>query len=439
VPDPWPNLIIILLSLLAYALLTACFTALDSVSAGGLRRQSEEGDPRAAKALKYLSHPAAFLRGVALWQLLCLMAALFAAAGLMRPFDPAQSLLTPAAWRALEYLSVGAPALLAFFTLGWLIPRRAALQDPLAALDALCPLLFPFVTLVRPVTGALAWVVKHLLRLFHIDPDVEREEVSEEGIRMMMDLGEERGAIETSEKEMIENVFDFDDTTAGDVMIHRTDMVMLSLEDSDEEILHTIEQTGLSRFPMYDEDPDDVVGILSTRDYLLNTRRPDPRPVRELLREAYFVPELVKADRLFRDLQARKVHLAIVVDEYGGTAGMVTLEDLLEEIVGNIYDEFDPQDEQEIVSLGDNRWRVAGSAELEDISDALGVELPEDEEFDTLGGLVFAQLDVIPEDGSHPEVEICGLHIRVDELSDRRVEWATVTRLSPAAAEPPEE
>ena len=126
-----------------------------------------------------------------------------------------------------------------------------------------------------------------------------------------------------------------------------------------------------------------------------------------------------------------------MVDEYGGTAGLVTMEDLLEEIVGNIYDEFDPQEDQEIIPLGNDRWRIAGSAELEDIAAALGVAFPEDEETETLGGLVFAQLSVIPEDGSHPEVEAYGLHIRVEELTDRRVEWATVTRAAPAPAEEP--
>ena len=154
--------------------------------------------------------------------------------------------------------------------------------------------------------------------------------------------------------------------------------------------------------------------------------------MRELLRPAYFVPESVRTDKLFRDMQSRKIHLSIVVDEYGGTAGLVTMEDLLEEIVGNIYDEFDPQEDQEIIALGDNRWRIAGSAELDDVAEALDMEFPEDEESETLGGLVFAQLNVIPEDGSHPEVELYGLHIRVEELTDRRVEWATVTKLAPS-------
>ena len=161
--------------------------------------------------------------------------------------------------------------------------------------------------------------------------------------------------------------------------------------------------------------------------------------MRELLRPAYFVPESGRADKLFRDMQSRKVHLAIVIDEYGGTAGLVTMEDLLEEIVGNIYDEFDPLEDQEIGPLGENTWRIAGSADLDDVAEALDVDFPEDEESETLGGLVFAQLNVIPEDGSHPEVEVYGLPIRVEVLTDRRVERATVPKLPPEdtpAAEP---
>lgn len=252
---------------------------------------------------------------------------------------------------------------------------------------------------------------------------------------MMVDIGEEKGAIEAGEKEMIENIFEFNNMTAEDVMVHRTDMVMLWTGDSDEEIVRTIEESGLSRFPVYEEDADDITGVLNTRDYLLNARRAAPKPLTELLRPAYFVPESVRTDMLFRDMQSRKTHLAIVVDEYGGTSGLVTMEDLLEEIVGNIYDEFDPQDEQEIIPLGACTWRIAGSADLEEVAAALMLSLPEEEEADTLGGLVFAQLPVIPADGSHPEVEVYGLHIRVEVLADRRVEWAIVTRQPPAEPE----
>ena len=280
----------------------------------------------------------------------------------------------------------------------------------------------------------IALLYKPLLRLIR-----KEEEVSEDEIMALVEEGEESGAIESSEKELIENIFEFNNTTAEDVMVHRTDMVMLSLQDTQEEIVETIRTSGLSRFPVCKDRADDVVGILATREYLLNTGLEQPKPLEQLLRPAYFVPETVRADVLFRDMQSRKIHMALVVDEYGGISGLVTMEDLLEEIVGNIYDEFDPQDEQEIIRLENNLWKVAGSAELEELARAMELDLPEDEEderdYDTVGGLVFAQLDVIPEDGSHPVVEALGLRVRVEVLADRRVEWALVEKLEPAVAE----
>ena len=272
----------------------------------------------------------------------------------------------------------------------------------------------------------LLW--RPILNLLH-----RKDQVSEDNIRAMVEEGEESGAIQTNEKEFIENVLEFDNSTAKDVMVHRTDMVTLPVDAEEEAILDAIRQSGLSRFPVYGEDADDIVGVLSTRDYLLNFHQPSPLPLKELLRPAYFVPETVAADVLFRDMQGKKTHLALVVDEYGGTSGLVTLEDLLEELVGNIYDEFDPQEEQEIIRLDENRWRVSGSADLEELAEAMGFELPEDEErdYDTLGGLVFSQLSVIPQDGSRPVVEALGLRIQVEELCERRVEWALVEKMSP--------
>ena len=272
----------------------------------------------------------------------------------------------------------------------------------------------------------LLW--RPILNLLH-----RKDQVSEDNIMAMVEEGEESGAIQANEKEFIENVFEFDNTTARDVMVHRTDMVSLPADAEEDEILSAIRQSGLSRFPVYGSDVDDIVGVLSTRDYLLNFHQPSPLPLGELLRPAYFVPETVSADVLFRDMQGKKTHLALVVDEYGGTSGLVTLEDLLEELVGNIYDEFDPQEEQEIIALDDGRWRVSGSADLEELAEAMDLTLPEEEErdYDTLGGLVFSQLSVIPEDGSRPLVEALGLRIQVEELCDRRVEWALVEKLPP--------
>lgn len=285
--------------------------------------------------------------------------------------------------------------------------------------------IWPVLCIISLLGNVVLLLWRPILKLLHRD-----EQVSEDNIMAMVEEGEESGAIQSNQKELIENIFEFDTMTARDVMIHRIDMVTLSVDEDEETIVDTIRQSGLSRFPVYQDDVDDIVGILSTREYLLNFRLPQPRPIRDLLRPAYFVPETVAADVLFRDMQNKKTHMALVVDEYGGTSGLVTLEDLLEELVGNIYDEFDPQEEQDIIRLEDNKWRVSGSADLEELAEAMGFVLPKEEwDYDTLGGLVFSQLSVIPEDGSRPIVEALGLRIRVEELCDRRVEWALVEKL----------
>jgi CBS domain containing-hemolysin-like protein len=295
--------------------------------------------------------------------------------------------------------------------------------------------IWPILLGVSVLLNLLLLLYRPILAWLHRD---KGEELADE-IMAMVEEGEESGAIEQNEKELIENIFEFNSMTADDVMIHRTDMVTLPLSADDDTILDTIQSSGLSRFPVYNEDIDDVVGILSTRDYLLNSRQAQPLPLEKLLRPAYFVPESVRADVLFRDMQNRKIHMALVVDEYGGTGGLLTLEDLLEELVGKIYDEFDPQEEQDIIQVSDTQWRVSGSADLEDLAEAMGLELPEEEleelDCDTVGGLVFALLPVIPEDGSRPVVEAMGLRIRVEELWDRRVGWALAEKAAPAAEE----
>ena len=438
-PPLWPQILLQVILLVLAAFFAAAELPLLSPDEGELNRQAQEGDRKAAQLLALAAHPARTRATVQLCVTLCgffsaVCAALFWGLPLGRWAAARWELEGNGAQAAAVFLVTLAAALVVLI-FGYMVPRRISLHRGPQTARLTCGAVAALSVALRPLTALTEGISGLTLRLFHLDPHVDRAPVSEEGIRKLVDIGEEKGAIESDEKEMIENIFEFNNMTAGDVMIHRTDMVMLWVDDTEEEIVETIETSGLSRFPVYEEDADDVIGILNTREWLLNARRKEPKPLRELLRPAYFVPQSVRTDVLFRDMQSRKVHLSIVVDEYGGTAGLVTMEDLLEEIVGNIYDEFDPQEDQEIISLGGGRWRIAGSAELEEIAAALEVEFPEDEETETLGGLVFAQLNVIPEDGSHPEVDVYGLHIRVEELTDRRVEWATVTRTAPAPAE----
>lgn len=437
--DPLLSILILVLLTAINAFFAASEIAVISLSEVKLRKQAEEGDRRAKKLLALMQAPDNFLSAIQIAITLAgFLNAAFAADSFADPLT--QWLYEEVGFTALPVsvlstlMVILVTIILSYFTLvlGELVPKRVAMKKTEGVARATVGVVWAVATVFRPVIWLLSKSTNGVLRLLHIDPKADEEDVSEDEIRMMVDLGEERGAIQSNEKELIDNIFEFNNTTAEDVMVHRTDMVMIWVGDTPEEILRTIRDSGISRFPVYDEDADDIVGILNTRDYLLNAQLPKPKPLRELLRSAYFVPESVRTDVLFRDMQSKKVHLAIVVDEYGGTSGLVTMEDLLEEIVGNIYDETDPQAVADIVKVDDNLWRVNGAVSLEELSKAIEIELPTEEEYDTLGGLIFDQFTTIPQDGTHPEVDAAGLHIRVERLTDHRVEEALVSKLAPA-------
>ena len=395
-----------------------------------LARASEDGDKKAARLLPVVQEPDDFCAALRVGTV---GFGFFAVSNpLTRQLVHKLAQLPPeGVWRSVAAAASWIVLVLLAIALCDFAPERYAWHRPEKAARGTFGFALLLSRLLHPIAAALLWLAGLVLRLFGVNPKAQLEEVSEDEIRLMVENGEESGAIQSGEKELIENIFEFDDITAEEIMVHRTDMTVLWLEDTGEEILKTIRESGLSRFPMCGEDMDDIIGILSTRDYLLNAQQAEPRPVQELLRPAHFVPESVKADVLFRDMQQKKVHMAIVVDEYGGTSGLVTMEDLLEQLVGEIYDEFDSEEEQEISKVGENLWRIAGSAELEDVAEALDLPLPEedDDEYETLGGLVFSRLSVIPQDGSHPEVEALGMHIKVQEIRNHRVEWTLVSRL----------
>ena len=318
---------------------------------------------------------------------------------------------------------------LAAFSLAGVAPGHVAAHGRDRLFDRIAPMAEVVLWLFTPLTRLSELVGDGIVKPFHLNGVDSGELVTEEDILEMVDKGEEKGAIESDEKEMIENIFEFNNMNAGDCMVHRKDITAIDIDSTDEQIMDTIRESGRSRFPVYEGSLDNVQGILFTRDYLLDKCEGKHTPLRQLIRPAHFVPESVRTDVLFKEMQRRKQHLAIVVDEYGGTSGLITMEDLLEEIVGNIYDEYDKPLPQEIQKIGDNQYRIAGGALIEVINDALDLKLPTGAGFESLGGLIFSRMMTIPKDGSHPVVECCGLRIRAEEIVDRRVEWATVTVL----------
>lgn len=408
--------------------------AVISLNESKINRMAEEGD-KSAQKLRYLTgEPARFLSTIQVGITLAgFLGSAFAAdnfADRIVAYAVSRgSTMSPALLHTLSV--IGVTLILSYFTLvfGELVPKRVAQKKPERVAKRVVGVIKFCSVVAKPIVWLLTKSTNGVLRLLGMDPKDEGEEVSEDDIRLMVDIGEEKGTIAAEEREMIDNIFEFNDSTAENLMIHRTDTIALWIDEEPAELEKQIAESGHSRFPVYDEDMDDIIGILHLRDYFLNVRSASPKPLRGILRAPYFVPDSIKADALFRDMQARQVHLAVVVDEYGGFNGIVTMEDLLEEIVGNIYDEYDPV-EQDMEKLDENSWRIRGSVDLESVAELFDAELPE-EEYDTLGGMVFGVLGKVPDDGTHPEVDAFGLHIRVEEIEDRRVEWAVVTKIAP--------
>ncbi len=431
------QLLLQLVLILINAFFAATEIAVISLNENKLRKQADEGDLKAVAMLKLATAPNDFLSSI---QVCITLSGFLASAFAASSF--ATRLSTALIDSGFTLLSIGAlntlcliliTIILSYITLvlGELTPKRIAMHNP----EKIARLSVGIITFVQKVFKPIIWLLSKstnaMLRLFRINPNTLSAQVTEEEIRMMVDIGGASGTIQQDERTMIENIFEFNNTTAESLMIHRMDVVAIQVDEPFEDILTTIRESGLSRFPVYDEDIDDIVGVLNTRDLLLNAHTQKPKTLRELLRPAYLVPETVQADALFRDMQKRKVHMAIVVDEYGGMSGIVTMEDLLEEIVGNIYDEFDPAEENEIVQLEENLWRCDGMVDLETLAEALAIDLPLDEEYDTLGGMVFSCFTAIPDDGTHPVVEAHGLRIEVENLSEHRVETALVSKILP--------
>ena len=428
------QLLVQVILILINAFFAATEIAVISLNANKLRKLEEEGDKMAPKLLHMVEDSSSFLSTIQIAITLSgFLGAAFAG-------DAFAEYLT--AW--VLSLGVGIPAsvlntislvvvtiILSYFTLvfGELVPKRIAMQKSMEMARLSCRAVSAIATIAKPVVKLLSLSTNGMLRLLRMKVDVEEEQVTEDEIRMMIDLGNESGSIKEDEKELLHNVFDFSDQTVSDVMTHAADVETISVDATRDEVLSTIRATGLSRFPVYGEDESDILGVLNARDFLVDWAVDGNKSVRELMRPAYLVPETLSADDLLKDMQIKKIHLAVVLDEYGELAGVITVEDLLEEIVGNIYDEFDPAEPQELEQLGENLWRVSGSLSVDDLADELDIEIPEDEDYDTVGGMILSCLRTIPEDGSRPLVQVNGLELQAEKVEDHRIRSVLVRKL----------
>jgi putative hemolysin len=312
--------------------------------------------------------------------------------------------------------------------LGELVPKRIAMRKA----EKLAFALSAFIAFVSRVFSPAVWFLTKstngLLRLFGIDPEAEDAEVTEEEIRLLVDAGSARGSIAAGEKEIIHNVFEFNDKTAGEGMTHRRDTILLWLKDDDETWEKIIIENRHSYYPVCGETADDIKGILNAKDYLALKDRGRDNALAKTVKPAQLVPNTVMTTVLFRKMKTRRNHFAVVLDEYGSMDGIITMNDLVEELVGDLPDVDDAPELPLIEKQGPGLWRVSGAASLDRLSRETGVKLPE-ENYDTFGGFVFTLLGRIPEDGEILELEEAGLKINVTRIKDHRLESAMVRKL----------
>jgi putative hemolysin len=434
------ELLVLLLLIILNAFFAASEMALVSLNDNKIKLLADSGNKKAILVHKLLSEPSRFLATIQIGITLAgFLASAFAAGSFAgRLGEYLFSLGIPLSQNMLETLStVVITLLLSYFTLvlGELVPKRLALQKAEAVsffaaspLTWLSKITLPFVKLLTISTNLV-------VRLFGLDPNAEDENVTEEEIRMMVDVGEEKGTILETEKRMINNIFEFDNKTVSDIMTHRTNILAIPVHSNLKETVHIVNVEKYTRIPIYEEDIDHIIGILHVKDLIqfIESGDKDAFDLREMVREPYYVLESIRIDHLFRDMQKNNVHMAIAIDEYGGTDGIVTIEDLIEEIVGNIFDEYDdPElDKKEIEEIDEFNYYMIGTTNLYEVEDTLDIELPT-QDYDTLSGFVIGQLGYIPGVDERPAIEYENIVFAVEEMDDRRIVKVKVSKKEPA-------
>lgn len=402
--------------------------ALISLNDTKIERMAETGHKKAKLVLKLTSNSTRFLSTI---QIGVTLAGFLSSASASTAFA---ALLTEAISKLLPGVSTGLISgvsvvvitlIISYFSLvlGELAPKKIALQASEKVAFAVVKPLLVISKITAPFVKFLSVSTNAVVRLCGFDPNANEEVVTEEEIRMMVDVGGEKGVIEDTQKEMINNIFDFDDIDAGDIMTHRTDVIAADVNDvTVDDFMAIAIENGRSRIPLYDEDIDNIVGIVYVKDLLkfVGKQLPAKKILRDIMREPFFIPETKSCGELFKEMSARRVQMAVVVDEYGGTAGIVTLEDIVEAIMGNIQDEYDREDE-EISKIDDNTFTVDGTIDIDEIDELIGKDLP-DGDYETLAGYIMDQLQCIPKNGEMNEVVFENVKFTVLSVEDRRIE-----------------
>ena len=418
-----PQLLLQLVLIAVNALFAATEIAVISLNETKVRRMAEGGDRKAAKMLRMVTEPTGFLSTI---QICITLAGFLGSAFAADNFSDKLvnwlinycevSGVSPSALDTISVIII--TLVLSYFTLvlGELVPKRIAMKRPEGIARAVSGLMIGMTTVLRPVIWLLTVSTNGVLRLCGIDPKDNAEEVSEEEIIMMLDEGEEAGSIESGEKELIKNVFSLNDTTAEDVMVHRSQVAFLKRDDARTTLLNEIAESGYSRFPVYGENIDDIVGILYAKTYLTAQSRGERCEMKDFLMPPRFVHASTHINRILLDMQREHAHMAVVVDDYGGVIGIITLEDILEELVGEIWDESDEVIEN-IRERPDGSYDINGSTRLSDMCESVGCSI--DSNADTVGGWVTETLGGIPASGE--SFECSGMLVTVEATDERRV------------------
>ena len=397
---------------------------------------ADQGDKRAKRLFRLTREPAKFLATIQVAITLSgFLGSAFAADNFSDPLvDWVINLGITVPRATLDTIAVVLITLiLSYFTLvfGELVPKRVAMKKAEALGLGISGLIRGISIVFKPIVWFLSASTDAILRLLGIDPNEEDEQVSEEEIRMMVDAGSEKGAIDEQEKEFIQNVFEFDDLTAREIAVHRTDVTMLWVEDSMEEWNKTIHNSRHTLYPVCGDSADNIIGILNAKDFFRLDDKGRESVMQNAVKTPFFVPETIKADVLFRKMKKSSNIMAIVLDEYGGVEGIVTLNDLIEQLVGDLGEDTaeEAAAEPSVEQIDVNIWAIIGNVELYDIEQALGVDIGM-EDVGTFSGLVFGELDMIPNDGEQNiELDFKGLHIHITHIENHQISNALISKL----------